>query len=701
MTDSSEKNRLAKEKSPYLLQHDDNPVNWYPWGEEAFKKAKKEDKPIFLSIGYATCHWCHVMAHESFEDEEVAGMMNRAFVNIKVDREERPDIDNTYMTVCQMLTGSGGWPLTIIMTPEKKPFYAATYIPKTGRYGRPGMRELIPRINGLWNDNREKVYNSAEEIIQAFEKSNKQESGEGLTADILEKAFQNYFQNYDSQKGGFGSSPKFPSPHNLMYLLRYWKYADDKQALGMVTTTLKEMRNGGLFDQVGFGFHRYSTDSGWLVPHFEKMLYDQAMLIIAYTEGWQATGNERFRQTVEETIEYVLRDMKNSRGAFYSAEDADSEGEEGKFYVWSMKEIRDVLPVADAELAIEVFNVTEEGNYVDEASGQRTGKNILHLIKSPEKLAEERDLSTEEFKNKLNDIRNKLFQNREERIRPLLDDKVLTDWNGMMIAALAKAGRAFNNQNYISNAEKAYRFITEKLLRDDGTLLHRFRDGDSAINGHADDYAFLTWGLLELYEATFKTNYLKDAIELNDMFIEKFWGEEQGGFYFTAEGSEELLGRKKEVYDGAIPSGNSVALSNLLRIGRITANTELEDKADELIKLYSNQVKQAPTGFGQFLQGVYFALSESYEIVIAGSKENELAKEMLGRVQSKFIPNKVILLNEPEDGDIKKLAPYTKEQTMLEGKAAAYVCRNHSCEMPTSDPDKMMELIKEDSSNEN
>jgi len=693
MTGSSDQNRLAKEKSPYLLQHAGNPVDWYPWGEEAFEKAREEDKPIFLSVGYATCHWCHVMAHESFEDEDVAEMMNRAFVNIKVDREERPDIDNTYMTVCQMLTGSGGWPLTIIMTPEKKPFYAATYIPKSGRYGRPGMRELIPRIQGLWEDEREKVYNSAEEIMQAFQKSNKQESGESLSADILEKAFQNYVQNYDAEKGGFGSSPKFPSPHNLMYLLRYWKHAGDEKALQMVTSTLTEMRRGGLFDQVGYGFHRYSTDADWLVPHFEKMLYDQAMLVMAYTEAWQATGNKHFRQTADETIEYVLRDMQHPRGAFYSAEDADSEGEEGKFYVWSIDEIRQVLPAPDAELAIEVFNLSEEGNYVDEASRQRTGKNILHLTEPVEKLAEERNLSVEKLDNKLNDIRKTLYKKREQRTRPLLDDKVLTDWNGMMIASLAKAGRAFSDQSYISQAERAYEFIKENLFRKDGTLLHRFREGESAINAHADDYAFLIWGLIELYESTFKTDYLEEAIDLNNIFIENFWDSEQGGFYFTAEGSEELLGRKKEVYDGAIPSGNSVALSNLLRIGRITADTGLEDKADDLIRLYSSQVKQAPTGFGQFLQGVYFALTESFEIVIAGKRDDEIRYKMLKSIQSKFLPNKVILCNEPDDNKIRKLAPYTKEQTMANEKTTAYVCRNYSCEMPTNNPQKMMELL--------
>ncbi len=693
MTDSHDRNRLAEEKSPYLLQHADNPVDWYPWGEEAFEKAAEEDKPIFLSIGYATCHWCHVMAHESFEDEDVAEMMNRAFVNIKVDREERPDIDNTYMTVCQMLTGSGGWPLTIIMTPEKKPFYAATYIPKTGRYGRPGMRELIPRINGLWQNEREKVNSSAEEIIQAFQKSNRQEQGEGLTKEVLKEAFETYSKNYDAEKGGFGSSPKFPSPHNLMYLLRYWHDTKNKEALQMVTSTLEAMRKGGIFDQVGFGFHRYSTDADWLVPHFEKMLYDQAMLIMAYTEAWQATGNPRFRQTAEQTIAYVLRDMQHPQGAFYSAEDADSEGEEGKFYVWSMDEIREALPAADAELTIEVFNLSEEGNYVDEASRQRTGKNILHLTNSPDELAKERNMSVEKLEEKLNDIRETLFEIREQRTRPLLDDKVLTDWNGMMIAALAKAGRTFNEQDYISEAERAYEFIKEYLMQKDGSLLHRFREGESAINAHADDYAFLVWGLLELYEATFNTDYLQKAIELNRSFIDNFWDPEQGGFYFTAEGSEELLGRKKEVYDGAIPSGNSIALTNLLRIGRITANTDLEKKADELIKLYSSQVTQAPTGFGQFLQGVYFALTESFEIVIAGHRKDETTQKMINSIQAEYIPNKVILLNEPSDKNITTLAPYTKEQTMSGNRATAYICRNYSCDAPTNDPGKMMDLL--------
>ncbi|MDZ7689976.1 MAG: thioredoxin domain-containing protein [Balneolaceae bacterium] len=386
------KNQLASEMSPYLQQHADNPVHWYAWGDEAFEVAKEQDKPIFLSIGYATCHWCHVMEHESFEDEEVAELMNEAFINIKVDREERPDIDNTYMTVCQMMTGSGGWPLTIFLTPEKKPFYAATYIPKRGRQGRPGMMELIPWIQNLWDEKRDKVYNSANEIVEAFQKSNTQTPGEKVSKEILNKAFHQFKQRFDRQHGGFGDAPKFPSPHNLMFLLRYWKQSDDQQALVMVEQTLDAMCRGGIYDHIGFGFHRYSTDSSWLLPHFEKMLYDQAMHILAYTEAWQATGNELFKQTVDQTVTYITRDLKDKHGGFFSAEDADSEGEEGKFYVWSTDEIRDILSTAEAELFIEVYNLEEQGNFKEEASGQRISKNIPHLQKSIEELANERQM---------------------------------------------------------------------------------------------------------------------------------------------------------------------------------------------------------------------------------------------------------------------------------------------------------------------
>lgn len=688
-------NRLAKEKSPYLLQHAQNPVDWFPWGKEAFEVAKNKDKPIFLSIGYATCHWCHVMAHESFEDETIASMMNQAFVNIKVDREERPDIDNTYMTVCQMLTGSGGWPLTIIMTPEKKPFYAATYIPKSGRYGRPGMRELIPRIEGLWNEEREKIYNSAEEITEAFRKSNRNESGEALSEQILAKAYKQYSDTYDQSKGGFGSAPKFPSPHNLMLLLRYWKFSGNEHALEMATHTLTMMRRGGIFDQVGLGFHRYSTDSDWLLPHFEKMLYDQAMLAMAYTEAWQATREPLFKQTAEEILEYVLRDLKDEKGAFYSAEDADSEGEEGKFYVWTIDEIRNLLPSGQAELAIEVFNMTEEGNYREEASGRPVGKNIPHLNKTMAELAEERNMSPEKLENALEEIRRQLFQAREKRPRPLLDDKILNDWNGLMIAALAMAGRAFGNEQYIKEAEEALSFINEKMNRREGGLLHRYRDGEAAIQAHADDYAFLIFGLLELYESTFHIPHLQQAIDLNRLFIKQFWDEESGGFWFTSDEAEVLLGRKKEIYDGALPSGNSIAALNLVKLGRITANTDWEEKADRIFRLFSEQVQQAPSGFSQLLQAFYFAISNSYEIVLAAKKRDETLQEMISRLNQEFIPNKVVILNEPDDNLISNLAPYTSEQTLKDGITTVYVCQDYSCKQPVHSSDEMMKLLRD------
>lgn len=686
-------NQLAAEKSPYLQQHADNPVHWYAWGEEAFEAAKAQDKPIFLSIGYATCHWCHVMAHESFEDEEVAELMNEAFINIKVDREERPDIDNTYMTVCQMMTGSGGWPLTIFMTPEKKPFYAATYIPKQSRQGRPGMMDLIPWIQNLWVEKRDKVYKSANEISDVFQKSNAQTPGGALSDEILKKAFHQFKQQFDRQHGGFGDSPKFPSPHNLMFLLRYWHQSRDQQALVMVEQTLEAMRRGGVYDQVGFGFHRYSTDAQWLLPHFEKMLYDQAMLMMAYTEGWQATGNNLFKQAVDEIATYMLRDLLDESGGFYSAEDADSEGEEGKFYVWTTEEIRELLPTAEAELFIQVYNLNDKGNFKEEASGRKTGKNIPYLQKSLGELAEERDMEVSNLQEKLESVRQALFKEREKRVRPFLDDKILTDWNGLAIAALAKAGNVFDTPKYIEKAKQAYRFISDKLQKEDGSLLHRYREEDAAIGGHADDYAFLIWGLLELYEATFKTEYLQEALTLNDIFIEQFWDDKNGGFFFTAHESEELLGRKKEAYDGAIPSGNSVAMTNLLRLGRMTANPELEEKAEQVGRLFLEQLEKAPTGFGQMLQGVSFGLGTAYEIVIAGRIGASDTTALNNELSSHFIPHKVVILNDPEDEIIHKLAPYTKEQGMKEEKATVYICQNYSCKQPVTTQEEMASLL--------
>jgi uncharacterized protein YyaL (SSP411 family) len=694
MNEDADHNRLVQESSPYLLQHADNPVDWYPWGEEAFAKAKQEDKPVFLSIGYATCHWCHVMAHESFEDEDVATMMNRAFVNIKVDREERPDIDKTYMLVCQMLSGSGGWPLNVLLTPDKKPFYAATYIPKQGRQGRPGMRELVPWISQLWKNERQKVLKSTDNIQQAFQKSNDFTSGDLLGQPTLDEAYQKFSKQFDAQHGGFGSAPKFPAAHNLMFLLRYHQQHTDHDALDMVEETLIQMRRGGIFDHVGLGFHRYSTDREWLLPHFEKMLYDQAMLLMVYTEGWQCTEHPLFEQTAREIISYLLRKMQHPEGGFYSAEDADSEGEEGKFYVWTPSEIRDTLSTAEAELAIEVFNITEEGNFKDESTGRRTGKSIPHLQKSIQDLAEERDMGEAQLRAALESIRKKLLDKRQERVAPLLDDKILTDWNGLVIAALAKAGRALDEEKYIRQAEQCYQFIADHLRPESDELYHRFREGEVGIEAHADDYAFLIWGLIELYETTFKSSYLEQAVHLNQQFIDRFWDDDQGGFYFTAESGEELLGRKKEIYDGALPSSNSVAMANLLRLGRMTGNTAWEEMADQISQLFSTEIKQAPTGFGAALQGVSFATGSTSEIIISGEQDASATQQMTKRIAQQFLPASITVLNPPGDDQIRQLVPYLSDFEMQDGKSTAYVCQNYSCELPTHDPEQMLELIQ-------
>lgn len=679
---SIKQNRLADELSPYLLQHAQNPVHWFAWGDEAFETAKKEDKPVFVSIGYATCHWCHVMAHESFEDEEVAALMNEAFINIKVDREERPDIDNTYMLVCQMLTGHGGWPLSVWLTPDKKPFYAATYIPKIGRHGRPGMLDIIPQLSEVWQTEREKIIRTTDGISDAFQKTLQAGQGDLLGTEILDEAYRQYASRFDEQYGGFGAAPKFPSPHNLMLLLRYAKRNPDSNALKMVESTLTQMRLGGLFDQIGYGFHRYSTDQKWLVPHFEKMLYDQAMLLMAYTEAWLLTKNELFKQTAEEIIEYLTLNMQDENGGFYSAEDADSEGEEGKFYVWSVSEIEEVLRADEAEFATKVFNLLEEGNYSDEATGGLTGKNIPHLKKPLSQLAADYPMDVQLLKKKIGSIRKKLLKVRKERVHPLLDDKILTDWNGLMIAALTKAGRAFQNEEYNGLASSCREFIKSTLFTN-GHLQHRWRNGEAGINAFADDYSFLIWGLIELYESTFNADYLKQAVKLNEQFINRFWDDEQKGFFSSGQDGEQLLGRKKEFYDGALPSANSVAMLNLLRLGRMTGRVEWEQMADEMNRLFSPQAKAAPTGFGFAMLSIDFA-AEAKEIVIVGTKEDPNTQKMLRFLHQDFQPNAVVLLKEPDDEEIVKWAPYLGDFKMIDEKTTAYVCKNYHCEQPVN-----------------
>jgi uncharacterized protein YyaL (SSP411 family) len=689
-------NRLGAEKSPYLLQHAHNPVDWYPWGAEAFEKAEREDKPIFLSIGYSTCHWCHVMAHESFEDPEVAQMMNEAFVCIKVDREERPDIDGIYMTICQMLTGSGGWPLTIVMTPDKQPFFAATYIPKTSRYGRTGMLDLIPRIQELWTTRRGELLESADRITNALREAPQDAPGQEPDAMTMQQAYRQLAERFDALHGGFGDAPKFPTPHNLLFLLRYWKRTGEGEALAMVEQTLEAMRLGGVYDHVGFGFHRYSTDRHWLLPHFEKMLYDQALMLMAYVEAYQATGKATYAETAQEIVAYVLRDMTSPEGGFYSAEDADSEGEEGKFYVWTEEELQGVLGEEDAGLLIDLFNVEPDGNFLEEATRERTGANILHLRKPVAELAEEIGLAEPALRERLEAARQKLFTHREGRIHPHKDDKVLTDWNGLMIAALAKAAQAFDLADYANAASRAADFILTTMRSEDGRLVHRYRDGEAGLPAHVDDYAFLIWGLLELYEAAFEVRYLQAALDLNEELLEHFWDGENGGFYVTASDAEELLIRQKEIYDGATPSGNSVAMWNLLRLARITANPDLEEKAVVIGRAFSGQVRRAPLAYTQLLVALDFAIGPSYEVVIVGEPHAEDTQAMLRALRAPYVPNKVVILRPAGQAEaaITRIAEFTRQHTSIDGKPTAYVCQNTTCKLPTTSLDEMLALLE-------
>ena len=688
-------NRLAYEKSPYLLQHADNPVDWYPWSEEAFEKAKKGKKPVFLSIGYSTCHWCHVMAHESFEDPEVAKQMNETFVSVKVDREERPDIDGVYMTVCQMMTGSGGWPLTIILTPNKEPFFAATYIPKETKFGRVGMLTLIPRIRELWSTRQAEVLSSASQITTSLQNSIPRAPGEAFNESLLHLAYEQLLERYDEHHGGFGSAPKFPTPHNLLFLLRYWKRTNDSKALNIVEKTLRAMVYGGIYDHVGFGFHRYSTDSKWLVPHFEKMLYDQALLAIAYTEAYQATKKTEYAETAREIFTYVMRDMTSPEGAFYSAEDADSEGEEGKFYLWTNDEIKKVLSQERADLAARLFSITADGNYNDGVSGRKSGRNILHLTRSIDELASELNISVPNLRARIEGVREELFSYREKRVHPHKDDKILTDWNGLMIAALAKGAQVFNELKYADAAKHAADFILSNVRTSERRLLHRYRDGEAALTASIDDYAFLIYGLLELYEATFEVNYLENALALNEDSIRHFWDHENGGFYFTADDGERLLVRQKEIYDSAVPSGNSVAMLNLLRLGRLTTRADFEEKAAKIGRAFYSNVSQMPSAYTQLMVAADFAIGPSYEVVIAGDLQAHDTRQMLEAMRGIFVPNKVVVLHTPgqKPPSINDIIPFVADYSSIGGKATAYVCLNYNCQLPTKNIGSMLKLL--------
>jgi uncharacterized protein YyaL (SSP411 family) len=711
-----DKNLLSREKSPYLLQHADNPVHWYPWGDDAFAKAKAEDKPVFLSVGYSTCHWCHVMEHESFENPEIAEVMNKYFVSIKVDREERPDVDNIYMKAVMSLTGSGGWPMSVFLTHDRKPFYGGTYFPPDSQWGRPGFKELLLSIHDAWQNKRDELVKSSHSITQNLQSKSfwGQIGGNPMPDEgTLRSAYGQYAQRFDSRYGGFGGAPKFPSSHNLSFLLRYWKRANEPKVLEMVEKTLTEMAKGGMYDHIGGGFHRYSTDQRWHIPHFEKMMYDQAILAKTYLEAYQATKDEKYSQTAREIFEYVLRDMTDSKGGFYSAEDADSlppekfanmspvgglssEKTEGAFYLWRYQEVVELLGKDKAEIFDYYYGVEPRGNALSDPHGEFRGKNILYVAHSLDETAQKFGKTQDEIKKLLNESKSELLEVRKSRPRPHLDDKVLVDWNGLMISSLALGSRVLGESRYGQAAEKSAQFILSTLVRQDGRLLHRYRDGEARILGTLEDYAFFIHGLIDLYETTFKEEYLKEAKRLTEDMINLFWDGREGGFFFTATDAEKLLIREKEIYDGAIPSGNSIAALDLLRMGRLTLNREWEKKAQEYFKAFGQELSSGPSAYAQSMSALDFAIGPSHEIVLAGQKDDPQTQTMLKSLYNRFIPNKVVIFRPASDEDAKNIIdiiPFVKGQRALEGKTTAYVCKNFNCEFPTNDNKKFEQLL--------
>ncbi|MGB8954002.1 MAG: thioredoxin domain-containing protein [Tumebacillaceae bacterium] len=671
-------NALIHEKSPYLQQHAYNPVNWMPWSNAAFEKAELEQKPIFLSIGYSTCHWCHVMERESFEDQEVADLLNANFISIKVDREERPDIDHIYMTVTQELTGHGGWPMTVLLTPDKKPFYAGTYFPKRQKFGRPGIMEILQQIADMWRDDRQRILESGDKITEAIKPHFMSFSKGELSEDTLKKGYDTLASQFDHEYGGFGSEPKFPSPHQYLFLLREWKRTGNAQAREMVERSLQAMHQGGIYDHLGYGFSRYSVDERWLVPHFEKMLYDNALLAYTYLETYQATGNEHYARVAREIFDYVERVMTSPEGGFYCAEDADSEGEEGKFYVWTIDEIDNILGADLSDLFCEVYDVTAMGNF--------EGHNVLNLIqKDLTGIARSHGLTPEQLEEKLAPAREKLFAHREERVHPGKDDKILTSWNGLMIAALAKGAAVLQEPYLLHLAQRAADFMDNNLINADGRLLARYRDGEANFLAYLDDYAFYAWGLHELYMASGDLTYLKRAQDMIDDSIKLFWDDEHDGFYFYGNDAEQLLARPKELYDGAIPSGNSVMAYNLIRHNRLVGSERFGDYADQQLRAFSAQVNNYPPGYSFFLLALQLALGTSQEIVIAEGENVEEFGDMVSHVQQSYLPFAVYVMKGKELHDeFTELAPAHADKDPVNGKTALFVCENFACQQPVT-----------------
>ncbi len=688
-------NRLIHENSPYLLRHAHNPVDWYPWGDEAFARARKENRIVFLSVGYATCHWCHVMERESFEDPEVAAVLNTLTVPVKVDREERPDVDRIYLGVCQALTGTAGWPVTVLLTPDREPFFAATYLPKHTRGGRIGVIELVRQAAALWRSDPERVRRSAREIADHLSRAARPSAGAEPSAGLFRAAEAGLAEQFDPVHAGFGPPPKFPTPHNLVFLVRRHRRTGSRDLRDMAVRTLEAMRHGGVYDHLGFGFHRYSTDARWLLPHFEKMLYDQAGLLSAYAEAWHAVRHPLFARTAREVATYVLRDLAAPGGGFFSAEDADSEGEEGRFYLWTRNEILAALGSGPGERFCAVYGVTPQGNHRDEATGRPTGRNVLHLTRPLDDWAEAFRMDPPQLEGELNRSREVLLGLRNRRERPARDDKVLAGWNGLMISALARAGWVLGASELIRASERAARFVLGTLLRN-GRLLRSYRNGRAGLPAVAEDCAFVARACLDLYAATLEPAWIAEAIRLARTLEERFWDEAAGGLYDAEPGRDDLPWRSKEVYDGAFPSANSAALEVFARLGRLTADTRWTDRAWELARAFAGEVSRYPAAFTAYLSGLAHLLEPTREVVIAGAPERSDTRALLEAVRSVYAPETLLLFVPPGDAGkpLRALAPYASGMVPAGGRAAAYVCQDFACRQPVTDPHELAALLQ-------
>lgn len=679
-------NRLVHEDSPYLLKHAHNPVDWYPWGEEALSKARREDKPILLSIGYTACHWCSVMERESFENEAIAKLMNDNFVSIKVDREERPDLDSIYMNAVMMMNGHGGWPMTVFLTPEGVPFYGGTYYPPTDRGGMPGFPRILISIAEAYRAKRDDIAESAQSLLGELKRLETVKPQEGqLNHEILDGAANNLLRMLDPDDGGFGRAPKFPPSMTLTFLLRQYHRTRQQNLLEAVELTLEKMANGGMYDQLGGGFHRYSVDAKWLVPHFEKMLYDNALLSRIYLDAFLVTGKEFYQRIATETLDYVRREMTDASGGFYSSQDADSEGEEGRFFIWSLAEVKTLLGEQDAKLFCRYFDVSEFGNF--------DGHNILHVDQEAAVIAKLMGVSVDRLNQTIARDKQILFEAREKRVKPFRDEKMLTAWNGLMLRSFAEAARVLDRKDYLDTAINNANFLLSELKRD-GRLLRTHKSGESKLNAYLEDYAYLADGLLALYEATFDVRWFKEAHALAQTMIEQFWDDTDGGFFFTSADHESLITRTKDFYDNAIPGGNSVAAHLLLRLSLLTGEDEFRQRAEAILRLLRSAMMRSPSAFGHLLCALDSYLASTYEIAIIGPAEAESTQAMLDAVFKQYLPNKVVAFARPDDGQTVQAIKLLEERPAVGNKTTAYICRNFYCEAPVTDVAQLLEKLR-------